>query len=379
MRLLFIFKTALYSFLLVSLVLGHTAFAQVQPTPVKATPFCHTFNVPLTVGSKGADVEALNKVLMLEGITTTPGSATFNSATRAAVKLFQKKHRITPTGYVGPLTLQLLKVLYECGFAPTPLPAGFCHTFNQNLAFGYRGIHMLKLDQIFLAEGVKSFFGDNLLGPVSFAAVKELQLKYGLPSTGFVGEFTRGELNKRYGCNKENVGVVVTVTTDKKIYTPSEPVEVTIKVENFTTKPQTYTTNTSCTSFYIIGPFNSMINAVCTLAITTFTIPPGGSKTYTHIHTPAIYKLPIGRHVVTGIPVGVGGQGRTLIEVVADTPTTQPNPTMSPSPVPPGSGAPTPTMSPSPTPPSEGAPTPSMSPSPIPPTKTAPTTGTYQY
>ncbi len=74
----------------------------------------YTFNVNLTVGSRGTDVMNLQKVLNMDPATMvassgagSPGNETtyFGPATRAAVVKFQQKYGITPAaGYVGPIT-----------------------------------------------------------------------------------------------------------------------------------------------------------------------------------------------------------------------------------------------------------------------------------
>ncbi len=74
----------------------------------------YTFNTNLTVGSKGADVMNLQKVLNMSADTQvastgagSPGSetSTFGPATKAAVIKFQTKNGISPAaGYVGAIT-----------------------------------------------------------------------------------------------------------------------------------------------------------------------------------------------------------------------------------------------------------------------------------
>ena len=69
-----------------------------------------TFSTNLTVGSKGADVSALQTWLISNGFhissiesgATTPGY--FGSQTQSAVKLYQASKGIPNTGFVGPLT-----------------------------------------------------------------------------------------------------------------------------------------------------------------------------------------------------------------------------------------------------------------------------------
>lgn len=58
-----------------------------------------TFTRDLTVGSSGADVTALQNVLMV-----SPATGYFGSITKAAVQSYQASKGIATTGYVGPLT-----------------------------------------------------------------------------------------------------------------------------------------------------------------------------------------------------------------------------------------------------------------------------------
>jgi len=83
-------------------------------TTTTGTMTGYTFNTNLTVGSKGADVMNLQKVLNKSAATQvaatgagSPGNETsfFGPATKAAVMKFQTANGISPvSGYVGPLT-----------------------------------------------------------------------------------------------------------------------------------------------------------------------------------------------------------------------------------------------------------------------------------
>ena len=66
----------------------------------------HTFNVDLTVGSTGADVTALQQILVSKGFTMPAGVAmgTFGPLTKSAVAAWQASVGLPSTGYVGPLS-----------------------------------------------------------------------------------------------------------------------------------------------------------------------------------------------------------------------------------------------------------------------------------
>ena len=95
----------------------------VAQVPVVPT-FTYTFNNPMKLGSQGADVVALQHVLMLEGLFPTNQSFTgnFGNITQHAVNLFQLKYAseiltpiglAAPTGQVGKMTLAKLNQLYS--------------------------------------------------------------------------------------------------------------------------------------------------------------------------------------------------------------------------------------------------------------------------
>ena len=73
----------------------------------------YTWNNDLQIGSSlVADVSALQKVLVREGVYSGDVTGGFYDQTYIAVKKFQKKYDIKETGYVGYLTRQKLNALY---------------------------------------------------------------------------------------------------------------------------------------------------------------------------------------------------------------------------------------------------------------------------
>ncbi len=90
-------------------------------TSSSSTTSGHTFSVDLTVGSKGADVTALQTML---GIS--PATGYFGSLTKAAVIKYQLANGITPAaGYVGPKTRSMLSSgSMSSGTGSTVVPSG---------------------------------------------------------------------------------------------------------------------------------------------------------------------------------------------------------------------------------------------------------------
>ncbi|OGY92637.1 MAG: hypothetical protein A3H70_04225 [Candidatus Komeilibacteria bacterium RIFCSPLOWO2_02_FULL_48_11] len=85
------------------------------PTPkpttlpaVAGATVSYKFTRQLTVGSKGADATELQKRLTAEKVYSGPITGFFGVQTLAAVKLYQKNHKLEQVGIVGPATRALL-------------------------------------------------------------------------------------------------------------------------------------------------------------------------------------------------------------------------------------------------------------------------------
>ena len=80
---------------------------------VNNTTFSHQWNKDLGVGSIDlVDVSALQTALSIEGVYADEITGGFYNKTQTAVKLFQQKYNINPTGFVGPQTRSKLNALY---------------------------------------------------------------------------------------------------------------------------------------------------------------------------------------------------------------------------------------------------------------------------
>ena len=67
----------------------------------------YTFSTDLTIGSTGADVTALQNILISSGNLVMPAGTAkgyFGNLTKTAVMAWQTAHGVNPTGYVGPMT-----------------------------------------------------------------------------------------------------------------------------------------------------------------------------------------------------------------------------------------------------------------------------------
>lgn len=90
----------------------------------------YTYTVDLTLGSKGADVTALQQFLVSKGFLTMPAGAsygTFGPLTKAALAAFQASAGISPAaGYFGPKTRAYMNSMVVVTPSVTPsMPAGF--------------------------------------------------------------------------------------------------------------------------------------------------------------------------------------------------------------------------------------------------------------
>lgn len=77
----------------------------IASTTVSVTP---TFKAYLHLGSKGAEVRALQQRLKDAGLYSGPITGTFGGLTTTAVKAYQAKHKLQKLGAVGPATRKLL-------------------------------------------------------------------------------------------------------------------------------------------------------------------------------------------------------------------------------------------------------------------------------
>lgn len=80
------------------------ATAPVTPSTPTASAQAYTFKKLLTVGSSGADVTALQQLLVQLGFLQVTPTGYFGAMTKAALQKYQSAHGISPLGYAGPLT-----------------------------------------------------------------------------------------------------------------------------------------------------------------------------------------------------------------------------------------------------------------------------------
>lgn len=116
-------NSATFSDLPVDYSTGYT-YLRGDPS-ITPTASCYTFSNNLQVGSTGADVIALQKLLIANGynipniMSNLVAPGTYDEQTADAVRAFQKSQGIPDTGFVGPITRAALNALCD---NPPPVP-----------------------------------------------------------------------------------------------------------------------------------------------------------------------------------------------------------------------------------------------------------------
>lgn len=103
-------------------------FALALTVSVGAAAQGHEFNTNLTIGSRGADVTALQNLLAAGGYFTVTPTGYFGPITRTAVMAYQSANSISPvSGYFGPLTRAVMSSRTPVGGSTTPAacPVGY--------------------------------------------------------------------------------------------------------------------------------------------------------------------------------------------------------------------------------------------------------------
>lgn len=139
----------------------------------------YTYTVDLTLGSKGADVTALQQFLVSKGFLTMPAGAsygTFGPLTKAALASFQASAGISPAaGYFGPKTRAYMNSMVVV--TSSPVPSGTI--VPSTPPSGMEGIITVEKNAT-PASGVKIYEGDQgvaLLGLKIKAQNSEISVK----------------------------------------------------------------------------------------------------------------------------------------------------------------------------------------------------------
>ncbi len=162
-----------------------------------------TFNFarPVVLGSTGTDVTELQNRLIAEGFLKSKATGFFGSLTQVALKAYQAKHGINPTGTVGPLTRgalngTLAKTPASTAPAATAEPGMSAPALSQGLKNGSAGSAVETLQKMLATLGFFKASPTGYFGSQTAAAVKAYQTAKHIEPTGTVGPLTRSALNK---------------------------------------------------------------------------------------------------------------------------------------------------------------------------------------
>jgi len=171
----------------------------------------------IRVGSRGADVERIQRCLNRvnnAGLTT---DGIFGPLTQAAVMNFQRSRGLNPDGIVGPLTWgALMPICYGTGMGAYP---GFL------IRLGERGDHVRQIQACLNRVTNAGLAEDGAFGPLTQAAVINYQRANGLAPDGIVGPLTWGHLQNRCGAPTSTARALTFIDTPPEIPEESIPIE----------------------------------------------------------------------------------------------------------------------------------------------------------
>ncbi len=158
-------------------------------------------------------------------------------------------------------------------------------------------------------------------GPITLSAAKNFQGAYGIPKTGFFGPLSRAKM-KALSCADDmppvptpipdTKGVTVSISSNKKIYSPTDTVNFSITAKNTTKDSKTITFNNGCHTSYVIGEYNSLAAQICTLALGSITLKANESRTWDVSHDLSATPIPSGVQNLVGTVAGVGSATTTI-------------------------------------------------------------------
>ncbi len=98
--------------------------------------------------------------------------------------------------------------------------------------------------------------------------------------------------------------ISISVETDKQEYLSGEDVEIFVRAQNITSDTVKLEFQTGCQSSYSVGSF--IPNPFCSQVLTSRTILPDSSYTWSHTHRSSEYLIVDGTHNIIGEVIGYG-------------------------------------------------------------------------
>jgi len=175
-----------------TVVTGSTLVAPVAQAATAKTSSAKLGDRPLRVGSKGADVKQLQKLLVKIGIKTSTDGV-FGSGTKAAVQKFQRAANLEASGTVGRVTVVALRKATTGGGANLA-SGGYDAQGNAStnrlgeripVKKGMSGRDVKMLQDFLNRTGTKTTI-DGEFGTGTLKAVKKFETTNGLTTDGIV-------------------------------------------------------------------------------------------------------------------------------------------------------------------------------------------------
>ncbi len=175
--------------------------AALQPS---SSVSAYIFTSALKIGSEGAEVTQLQKLLSSLGFFNGEATGYFGPVTAEAVRKFQAAKGIAQLGTVGPQTRAALNGTPSASAPAAPsvqtaMPATNGYVFKNFMGYGEDpndGPDVMELQKRLSSLGFFTGEATGYFGAATAAAVKKFQTANGIEATGYVGSLTRAALNK---------------------------------------------------------------------------------------------------------------------------------------------------------------------------------------
>lgn len=150
----------------------------------------------LKVGHRNSDVTELQEYLQSEGFHNGAIDGVFGPVTAGSLKSFQSAQSIGVDGVAGPITFSKMNLGSSSSSTVSSNSSGSSSSsVSSRLRQGDRGSEVSSLQSTLKNKGFYNSYVDGAFGPVTAAAVKDLQRAAGIGVDGVVGPVTRKALS----------------------------------------------------------------------------------------------------------------------------------------------------------------------------------------